>query len=109
MWLLNGDEHLLEPPRVTQVALSCWWRLSLGRFTLRAPLVNGFVGDRSVMVGMPFFGYSEPEVEPVVPQDSVIDDLRWNMETEETGNVGLHRHHLVKPSGTLIRHTTNEM
>jgi len=63
---LNGDEHLIQVPRVAQTALSPLYAASVFRAELEAPQTNSFVGNCDAALREEILNVSKAETEAVV-------------------------------------------
>jgi hypothetical protein len=95
---LNGHEHFIDVPRVTQTSMASFEVAGIVRPKPLEQLANGFIDDDDPTFGKQFFDLSETEAEPMVQSDGVTDDLRWKMKTAVAECCGFHHVGLPKPA-----------
>ena len=97
---LNGKEHFIDVPRVTQTSVAPFEVGGIVRPKPLAPLANGFIGDDDPTFGKQLFDFSETKAEPMEQSDGVTDDLRWKLQTAVAERFGIH-HTSLSNSGQL--------
>jgi len=72
---LDGDEHLVQVPRIAEATLSALQRTRVLRAELEAPKPDRFVGNCDAALREEILNISKAQTETVVQPDGVVDDF----------------------------------
>ena len=74
---LDGDEELVQVPRVTQPPFPPLQTAGIAGTELPTPVADALVGNGDSALRQKVLDVSEDQTEPVIQPDGVADDLGW--------------------------------